>query len=163
MDKDKDQVVDFKVTASVLVASQKGFGSLEDVIRAMMELFRWVLMKGGKVASYPMALFPDFPDSRQRDSGPFEVCVPIEGETREEEDVAIRTLTGITVAFCRHYGNLKEVHKTYGLILKWIGENGFVPDGTSREIYLTSPLQDEEEDLVTEIQIPVKRQARSIH
>jgi len=162
-DEDKEGIVDYKETPRQLVASAQSFGSFEEVIRAMMELFRWVLMNGGKVASYPLARYPDIPESPRREAGSFEVCVPIEDGIRDEGDVKIKSIPGITVAYSRHLGSLEDIHETYSRILKWIEENGFELEGTSREIYLTSPLQDEVKDLVTEVQIPVGRPPGSIH
>jgi len=160
---EKDQVVELKETSPLLVASARGFGSREDVTRIMMELFRWVLTQGGQVSSYPMALFPDIPENSTQPRGPFEACVPIRDRILEEEDLVIRNLPGISGACSRHHGSLSGIHESYGRIRAWILENGLTPLGRSREIYLTSPLENSQEDLVTEIQIPVKRLPGIIH
>lgn len=160
---EEDQIVELKETSPLLVASARGFGSREDVTRIMMDLFRWVLTKGGQVSSYPMALFPEIPENSTRPNGPFEVCVPVRDRILEEGDLVIRHLPGISGACSRHRGSLSGIHKTYGRIWTWIRENGFTPLGRSREIYLTSPFENSQEDLVTEIQIPVKRLPGNTH
>ena len=129
---DEDQAVDFKETPSLMVASMDGFGSFEDVIRIMMDLFQWVLQRGGKVASYPLAVFQVIPESRSGSTASFEVCVPIEKKILEDEGVTIRSLPGTSVACCRHLGSLENMHRTYSRTLNWIKENGFVPEGMSR-------------------------------
>ncbi|MBN2720318.1 MAG: GyrI-like domain-containing protein [Proteobacteria bacterium] len=160
---EKEQTVELKEASPLLVASARGFGSREDVTRIMMDLFRWVLTKGGQVSSYPLALFPTIPENSTRPNGPFEVCVPVRERILEEEDLVIRHLPGIKVACSRHRGSLSGINEAYGRIREWILENGLTPLGRSREIYLTSPFENKEEDMVTEIQIPVKRLPGNTH
>jgi AraC family transcriptional regulator len=150
--------IELKPLPSLTVASVQSTGSFEELTHVFMDLFRWVLLKGGKVSSYPVVLFPAPPGQVPAEGVRFEACIPIdpESELRPGDDVAIRQLSACTVVFTRHHGGFGEVGRTYDVLLGWIGDNGYEVDGPSREVYLTNPLQTEEGELVTEIQIPVK-------
>lgn len=152
--------VGLKDVEPLTVAAVQSTGSFEEVSAVFMDLFRWVLVNGGEVVSYPMAIFPA-PHGQVPAAGVrFEACIPV--ETGEDlvpgTEVEIKRLPQTSVAFARHHGSIREVGHTYDEVLKWIGDNGYAVAGSSRELYLTNPLQSEEEDMVTEIQIPVKKE-----
>ena len=153
-----DQTIDIKDVPALTVASVESTGSFEQLTNVFMDLFRWVLINGGKVNSYPMALFPAPPEEIPADGVRFEACIPIDPESdiKPGDEVSIRQLPACTVAFTRHQGGFGGVGKTYDRLLGWAGENNYEMAGPSRELYLTNPMQTEEGELVTEIQIPIK-------
>ncbi|MDT8396963.1 MAG: GyrI-like domain-containing protein [bacterium] len=153
--------IDIKETPALTVASLESTGSFDEVGRVFMELFRWVLVSGGKVASYPMALFPSPPDQVPAEGVRFEACIPIDpaAALKPGDGVAIRQLPAATVAFVRHHGGYGKVGLAYDRILTWAAQAGYKVAGPSRELYLTNPMQTEEGDLVTEIQVPVRKSA----
>lgn len=157
-DQNSEPGVAIKDIPALTVASVQSTGSFEQLTRVFMDLFRWVLVNGGKVSSYPMATFPSPPGQVPAEGVRFEACIPVDPEAGIEgaDGVTIKQLPPCTVAFTRHYGGLGEVGKTYDRLLRWTGNNNYEMVGPSRELYLTNPLQTEEGELVTEIQIPVK-------
>ena len=154
-----ERAIDIKETPALTIAVVESTGSFEDISRVFMELFRWVLFNGGKVTSYPMALFPSPPDQVPAEGVRFEACIPIDPSTglTPGDGVAIRQIPGATVAFTRYQGGYGEIGLAYDRILTWAAEAGYEVDGPSRELYLTNPMQTPEGELVTEIQIPVKK------
>jgi len=150
--------IDLKDIPALTVASVESSGSFEQLTLVFMDLFRWVLINGGKVSSYPMALFPAPPGEIPAEGVRFEACIPIDPESdiKPGDEVSIKLLPACTVAFTRHQGGFGEVGRTYDRLLEWIGENNYEVAGPSRELYLTNPMQTEEGELVTEIQIPIK-------
>ena len=151
--------VDLKQIPTLTVATVQSTGSFADVSEVFMELFQWVLVNGGRASSYPMALFPDPPDKLPPDEIRFEACIPldIEGGLEPGDGVTIRQLPETTVAFVRYEGVPGNVGLAYERIFTWAAENGYKIEGPSRELYLTNPMQTPEEELVTEIQVPVKQ------
>ena len=158
-DQNDDQTLALKEVPTLTIASVQSTGSFERLTQVFMDLFRWVLINGGKVSSYPMALFPAPPGEIPAEGVRFEACIPIDPESdiKPGEEVSIRQLPACTVAFTRHHGGFGEVGRTYDRLLEWIGENNYEVAGPSRELYLTNPMQTEEGELVTEIQIPVRK------
>jgi effector-binding domain-containing protein len=158
-DRNTAGAVELKETTSVTVAAVRSEGYFGEIGQVLMDLFRWVLASGGQVAGFPMALFPELPEDPGQKEGPFLVCVPVEDGSRLRKggDVDIVKLPPVKVVCCRHVGSLKKVPEAYRLILDWIEDNGFEVSGPAREIYMTNPLETDEDDRVTEVQIPVRR------
>jgi len=158
-DNNSEQAISLKDIPTITVASVESSGSFERLTLVFMDLFRWVLINGGKVSSYPMALFPAPPGEIPAEGVRFEACIPIDPESdiKPGEEVSIKPLPACTVVFTRHQGGFGEVGRTYDRLLEWIGENNYEVAGPSRELYLTNPMQTEEGELVTEIQIPIKK------
>ena len=154
------KAVGLKEVEALTVAAVQSTGSFEEVGAIFMDLFRWVLVNGGRAASYPMAIFPA-PSVQEPGIGVrFEACIPVETEKhlKPGTGVEIKRLPEVSVAFVRHHGSMREIGHTYDEILKWIGGKGYAVGGPSRELYLTNPLQTEEEEMVTEIQIPIRKE-----
>ncbi len=157
-DQNDDQTIALKEVPTLTIASVQSTGSFERLTQVFMDLFRWVLINGGKVTSYPMALFPAPPGEIPAEGVRFEACIPIDPESdiKPGEEVSIKPLPACTVAYTRHQGGFGEVGRTYDRLLEWVADNNYEVAGPSRELYLTNPMQTEEGDLVTEIQIPIK-------
>ncbi len=157
-DQDADQTIVTKDVPVLTIASVESTGSFEQLTHVFMDLFRWVLINGGKVTSYPMALFPVLSGEIHAEGVRFEACIPIDPESdlKPGDEVSIKQLPACTVAFTRHQGGFGEVGKTYDHLLAWVGDNSYEVAGPSRELYLTNPMQTDEGELVTEIQIPIK-------
>ncbi len=153
-----EQGIALKDIPGLTMASVQSTGSFERLTQVFMDLFRWVLINGGKVTSYPMAIFPALPGEIPAEGVRFEACIPIDpgSDIKPGDDVKIKDLPASTVAFTRHQGGFGEVGRTYDRLLQWIGENNYEVAGPSRELFLTNPLQTEEGELLTEIQIPVR-------
>ena len=152
------EAVELKESGPFRVASVESTGPYDEVGRVLMSLFGWVLKRRTRVVSYPMALFPLEPEEGGEGKGRFEACVPVDDEEdmRCDDGVTIREVPAMLVASSRHHGPLTEVGRTYDRILAWIDHNGYAAVGPTRELYLTNPMQFEEQDLVTEIQVPVE-------
>jgi len=157
-DNNSEKAISLKEVPALTIASVQSTGSFERLTQVFMDLFRWVLINGGKVSSYPMALFPAPPGEIPAEGVRFEACIPIDPESdiKPGEEVSIRPLPACTVAFTRHQGGFGEVGRTYDRLLEWVADNNYEVAGPSRELYLTNPMQTEEGELVTEIQIPIK-------
>ena len=98
-----EQSIALKEIPSLTVASVESTGSFEQITRVFMDLFRWVLVKGGRVNAYPVVLFPASLDKVPAEGVRFEACIPLDpsSELTPEEDVSVRELPACTVAFSR--------------------------------------------------------------
>ncbi|NOY86098.1 MAG: GyrI-like domain-containing protein [Deltaproteobacteria bacterium] len=150
--------IEIKDVGPLKVAAVESDGTYQEIGEVLMDLFRWVLERGEKVVSYPMAFFPVGPEDGPVGGVRFEACIPVnpEAELKGGGGVKIKKLPAATVAFAKHRGPLDEVGKTYDRIFSWAEDNGYVPEKSTRELYLTNPTQFHEKDLLTEIQVPVK-------
>ncbi len=139
------------------VASVEYAGPYEDVGRLLTDLFKWVLIQRGKVASYPMAVFPEGADRKPGEGTEYQVCIPLDASlaVAGDRDVKIRELPAATVVAARHEGPHASIGETYDQLLTWVQENGFEAVGPARELYLTNPTQHTDEELLTEVQMVV--------
>lgn len=157
-DKDPAPSVVIKDTLPMTVAVVKSTGTFDKISVVFMDLFKNVLVGGGKVTSYPMVLFPVSSGGEPANGVPFEVCIPVDSDNglKAVDLVEIKQLPAVTVASARHHGDVRDVGRTYAAVLEWISDNGYLARGPSRELYITNPLQTDADKLVTEIQVPVK-------
>ncbi len=150
--------VGIKEVGPIRVASVQHSGPYEDIGRVLMDLFRWVLINGGKVASYPMAILPLESQVDPKEQLTFEACIPVAFDTpvKGDSQVKIREIKAAKVAFIQHSGSFSTIDDSYDRVLGWIKDNGYQVAGPGRELYLTNPTEHSDEDLRTEIQIPVE-------
>jgi len=149
--------VQVKEVPSLTAAAVEYTGPYEDIGKVLVDLFKWVLIHRGRVATYPMAVFPSAADRKPGENNVFEVCIPLEvdsGVTGDKE-VKIKGFDTLTVAAARHEGPHSKIGETYGKLLSWIEESGYGTVGPCREVYLTNPTQFAEDDLLTEVQVVV--------
>jgi DNA-binding transcriptional MerR regulator len=78
------------------------------------------------------------------------------------EPVAIRELPAATVASIVHHGSFARIREAYTAILHWIDANEYRQAGPMRVLFLrvSSPTTREDESNVTEIQVPVAKEAK---
>ena len=105
-----------------------------------------------------MIIYPEGIEDLHAGGGEFEACIPIDQEMKitGAGSVKIKDIPAVSVAFAKHMGAVSEVEGVYDQILEWVEENGYRVTGPSRELFLTNPMEVSEEELLTEIQIPVE-------
>ena len=157
-DADERLEISMKEMAACRVATVKGSGTYEEVGRVLMDLFRWVLERRAKVVSYPMVLYPEGIEDIYSEGVEFEACIPIDAEMKigGAGDVKIKNHPAVSVVFAKQRGPASEVVGVHDQILEWTEANGYKVAGPSRELFLTNPMEFSEEELLTEIQIPVE-------
>ena len=150
--------ISVKEMGACRVASIKGSGTYEEVGKVLMDLFRWVLERRAKVVSYPMVLYPDGIEDIYSEGVEFEACIPIDPEMKISggSGVKIKDYPAVSVVFAKQKGPASEVEGVHDEILEWADANGYRVAGPSRELFLTNPMEFSEEELLTEIQIPVE-------
>jgi len=107
---------------------------------------------GATWAGPPFILYPESCE------GEFEiaVCMPVVPGARGGGDVTLEEIPGGTVASTVHVGPYDQVGAAYVALQKWMTDNGRTPAGQMREIYLNDPDSVPPEQLMTEIDWPVK-------
>lgn len=57
-----------------------------------------------------------------------------------------------------HLGSMAGIDDSWGAVFGWLGESGLIPSGPCREVYLESPM-DDQDSWVTELQQPFLRRS----
>lgn len=101
----------------------------------------------------PFTLYHRVPDADT--TGNIEMCIPV-GEIVEAgggtEMVEIDAQVSASIV---HRGSYEDMGKSYNTVAAWIHERGHRIVGPHREVYLNSPADVDEDDLLTEIQFPI--------
>jgi effector-binding domain-containing protein len=108
---------------------------------------------GGHPAGAPFVIYHDVID--EHTDGHIEICVPVSGG-EFDSPVEAKTIDGGTIAFVTHRGPYAEISPAYHVVTGWIEENGRQPAGPPREVYLNDPQTTAPEDLLTEVQFPIR-------
>lgn len=148
------------------IVGKKGTGPYgETISRLMPELCSQVSSEenrknGLRVTGPPMTLYHDN-EYREKDAT-MEVALPIAGRIiLSDPEMEVRTLPGGKVLSLIHKGSYSRLHEAWSRIGAYAEEREFVPTGTHRELYLNDPDTVSEEELLTELQIPVDTAGRS--
>lgn len=87
-----------------------------------------------------------------------EVVEMISNPIPSTDRIKYREIEGVLMASTIHKGSYETLSQGYNAILKWIEENGYVPCGPNREIYIEGEWSVKSvDDYITEIQVPVKK------
>ncbi|MGN1042201.1 MAG: MerR family transcriptional regulator [Christensenellales bacterium] len=85
-------------------------------------------------------------------------CQAVEKAGVENETIKFTVLQPLTAACIYHKGSYDKLGESYGFIMKWIDDNGYVIVAPIRERYIDGMWnKDDPDEWLTEIQVPVKR------
>lgn len=142
------------------ILAKKGTGPYSETIsRLMPELCSQLSSEenrknGLRVTGPPMTLYLDN-EYREKDAT-MEVALPIAGRiVLSDPAMEVRTLPAEKVLSLIHKGSYATLHEAWSRIGAYAEEREFVFNGCHREVYLNDPNTVSEEDLLTELQIPV--------
>lgn len=122
----------------------KGFGS---VVAALTEA-------GIDPAGVPFTLYYQAPDADT--PGDIAMCVPVPAMTSEAiEGVEIMHLAAEVTATVLHRGSYDDMGGSYATVAGWVLERGHQVVGPPREVYLNSPAEVGEDELLTELHFPI--------
>lgn len=85
----------------------------------------------------------------------YEMGVPFIGIASESGKVKIKELPAQDVIYTIYEGPYNKVGQVYEILMNKIIEEGYQMVGVPVEIYLNSPMEVSEDELLTEVQFPV--------
>jgi effector-binding domain-containing protein len=88
-----------------------------------------------------------------------EVALPIAGKVEGEgSGIEVKSLPAARMLSMIHKGSYPTLHKSYQSVFKYMAGAGLEVAGPIRELYLSDPCKTAEEELLTEIQIPYRKE-----
>ncbi|PWR70452.1 MerR family transcriptional regulator [Methanospirillum stamsii] len=85
-----------------------------------------------------------------------EVAVPVTGRLPDQiPGIEVKTIPGGRFASAIHKGPYQDVHESWGKLYEWAANQGYEPKTPCRDNYLNDPNDVPEEELLTELLIPV--------
>jgi len=85
-----------------------------------------------------------------------EFCEAVDKMYQDFDDIKFKTLKSATVVSVMHKGAYEDIGQAYAFALKWIEESGYAAADNPRESHIDGIWnKDNEEDWLTELQIPI--------
>jgi len=149
-----------KDVPALRVVSKRDRGSYGETIGRLIgelceTLFRPDNQKNLVKMSGPcMAIYHD-QEYKEKDAD-IEVAIPITGRIEVDGGVEVKNLPPARVLAVMHKGSYETLHLTYKDLYEYMMKNGMEFAGPGRELYLSDPCKTAPEELLTEIQVPIK-------
>ncbi|MEG0692563.1 MAG: MerR family transcriptional regulator [Oscillospiraceae bacterium] len=141
--------------------------STKKVIKNYDEYFQLIPAIGKKVTSKypnlkcatPEYCFVNYLDGEYREKDiSIEFCEAIEKLEGDFDDIVFKKIPSVTAVSVMHKGPYNTLSNAYSFIMKWIEDNGYSMTDYPRESYIDGIWNKEnDEDWLTEIQVPVKK------
>ena len=150
------ELMKIKDIAPVTVACIDGKGPYNEMGPLFQELYAWIGENHLSMAGTPgIALEYDSPLEVGPANCRYTVCVPIKGAVKGNGRVKVQTLPKIKAACLLHKGPYSQLPEKWQAAMRWMQENGHMIANVPREAYLNDCWGTPENELLTEIQIPV--------
>ena len=102
----------------------------------------------------PFTLYHQAPDGDT--DGNIMMCVPVDqAAVNGDDDLGSIAIGAGAAASIIHRGSYEDMGRSHAAIAAWIQERGHQIVGETREVYLNSPAEVAESDLLTEVLVPI--------
>lgn len=141
------------------VVSRREKGTYQDVIpRLMGDLMKTVFGPENqraqvKCTGMPITIYHD--NEYKETDADIEVALPISGSITVGPEYDVKTLEGRRVVSYIHKGPYQDVGVAHEVIHEYMARDGLSVADVCREVYLNDPNETPEEELLTEVQVPV--------
>jgi effector-binding domain-containing protein len=112
---------------------------------------RHALGQGQSPASPPFAMY----ENNDGNAADVEAGFTIDSGIESDGGMMVKHLPGGTVASLVHRGPYADIEPSYFQLLEWMHENGLQRAGRFMEVYLNSPIDTSDDELLTQIMVPV--------
>ena len=150
-----------KQTPPLRVLSKREKGTYDKTIgKLIVELMKEIQSPDNqrnfvKITGSFMTIYHD--DEYVEEGADIEVAVPITGRISvEDSDVEIKNLKSMKVASLIFKGSYESISEGYNKLFEFIQKEGLEPIGPMMDLYLNDPNDVEPNDVLTEIQMPIK-------
>jgi effector-binding domain-containing protein len=113
------------------------------------------LTHGQAPASAPFAIY----DNNDGNAADVEAGFTIASDIASGDGMLVKHLPGATVAMLTHRGAYSEIEPSYFRLLEWMHDSGLRRAGRFMEVYLNSPVDTSDSELLTQIMVPVGAEA----
>lgn len=137
---------------ALVVHARVTLGSIaEGMGGAFDTLMRHAGTTGAQFAGPPFTLYPEMPQGEFA----IAVCMPVAPGAVAGDDVTLEELPATEAATLLFKGPYSAMEPAWRLLMEWVGKSGRRPGGAVREVYLSDPGQVEEDELLTELVVPL--------
>lgn len=136
-------------------------GSYSDIPRLFEKLYKHITsLKDATPSGPPLFLFHERDEETARKANKegtadIELCAPIKGDAQDAGEFKVYRLPGGKMAQLLHKGPYEKTKASYDRLFAWIKKEGKKITGPIREVYLNSPDEVRQDELLTEIYAPI--------
>ena len=149
--------VKLKKTEQMQVAIISHVGPYGEAGKHYQTIAKWLNNKDLQIAGPPLGWFYDNPEEVPAHKLRSEVGFPFKGTVIPEANIKIKKVPAQTVLYVMHRGPYSQVGPAYTALFEHARKQGYTPLGCPMEIYLNDPAKVPESELLTEIQLPIKK------
>ena len=141
------------VTAATYRTETTSAEIFADIPNGFERVIAFLTEAGVDPAGAPFTLYHQAPDADT--DGDIAMCVPLAASLESDAPIELIDLAEVATASVVHKGGYDDMGKSYAAVSAWIHERGHRIVGPHREVYLNSPADTDEADLLTEIHFPI--------
>ena len=151
--------VNIKNVQDVRVISKRDKGTYSEVTGKLIGLLMNQIFRKEnnpalvKINGPIMTLYHD-PEYKEQDAD-IEVAIPIVGKMVVDDDFELKKIFGCKLISVLHTGPYYQIGLAWDQVMQYVEKNHIQINGPPREVYLNDPNQVPEEQLLTEIQVPI--------
>ena len=130
-------------------------GSYDKIPELMGEVGQWLMDRELKMTGLVYGTYFNTPEEVSEDKLQYEIGFGFEGDVQPEGKIGIKEIPEHTVLAAMHKGPYTEVGPVIHAVIDYAVENDYDIVGPISEAYFNDPLVTPEEELLTEVRIPV--------
>ena len=142
------------------VAFVRHIGPYKECTPAWNKLCEWAGPKGLLQPGIEMiGLCHDDPDVCGPEKVRYDACIAFDEDSTGQEGIGVQTIEGGLYAVFTHHGSYDKLSETYTQLCgQWVPQNGYeIRSLPSYEIYLNCPEDTPEDELLTDIYVPIEK------
>jgi len=133
-------------------------GSYDEIGQVHRDLREWASEHNAETTGQAITVFLSAPDEFDARSAMFEVCIPVVGHISGDDEVTVKNVPAVMVAFTTVECSYEEMPARYSEMLAWLSVQGMAVAGPAREVYINPPRSQDDvsnEKRVVEMQFPI--------
>ncbi|KAF5088879.1 AraC family transcriptional regulator [Methanobacterium aggregans] len=130
-------------------------GSYDKIPEHMQEVGQLVMKKNLKMTGTVYGTYFNSPEDVPEDKLEYEIGFSVEDEIPQEDELGFKDIPEHTVLAATHKGPYTDVGPVIHTVAQHAVDNGYDIVGPITEVYLNDPNMVSEEELLTEVRLPV--------
>ncbi len=130
-------------------------GSYDQIPVLMQKVGQWVAERGLEMTGLVYGTYYNTPEEVAEEDLQYEIGFSFAGEGYQDANVGVKEIPAHTVLAAMHQGPYTEVGPVIHAVVDYAVSNGFDIVGPITEVYLNDPNTTSEDELLTEVHLPV--------
>ncbi len=130
-------------------------GSYDKIPELMQEVGKWVMEKKLEMTGLVYGTYFNSPEDVSEDKLQYEIGFGFKGEAEQEGKIGIKEIPEHSVLAAMHKGPYTNVGPVIHAVIEYAVKNDYDIVGPISEAYFNDPMVTPEEELLTEVRLPV--------